>query len=123
MQEPHAAPDPAIIPLSPIAENSEIIRPVFSLPHFGQAIGASASDIARRASKLVLQSIHLYSYSGMISTPFPVLLIYSVFYRRSPLSSRTLTWCIIPTNSEDRDFAGKVARKIPVSQFIEMIRE
>jgi hypothetical protein len=75
VQEPQDAPDPAITPLSPIAENSEIMRPVFSLPHFGQAMGASASDIARRASKSVLQSVHLYSYSGIVFTPFPVISI------------------------------------------------
>jgi hypothetical protein len=61
LQEPHEAPDPAITPLLPTAENSEIIRPVFSLPHLGQAIGASASDMARRASNFVAQSEHLYS--------------------------------------------------------------
>jgi hypothetical protein len=79
VQEPHDAPDPAITPLSPIAENSEIMRPVFSLPHFGQAMDASASDIARRASKWVSQSVHLYSYSGMISTPSPVVSVYVVY--------------------------------------------
>jgi len=45
---------------------------VFLLPHLGQTMGASASDIARRASKLISQSEHLYSYSGIIfpHTPF-----------------------------------------------------
>ena len=68
MQELHDAPAPVITPSLPMAENSEIARCVFSLPHLGQAMGASASDIARRASKYVSQSEHLYSYSGIAST-------------------------------------------------------
>jgi hypothetical protein len=68
VQEPQDAPAPAITPWSPTAENSEIIRPVFSLPQLGHVIGASASAIARRASKHVSQSEHLYSYSGMAFT-------------------------------------------------------
>lgn len=65
VQEPHDAPAPAITPLLPTAEKSEIIRHVFLPPHLGQAMDASASDIARRASKQVSQSRHLYSYSGI----------------------------------------------------------
>ena len=67
-QEPHDDPAPAITPSPPMAENSEIMRPVFSLPHLGQAMDASASAIARSASKRISQSEHLYSYSGMTST-------------------------------------------------------
>jgi hypothetical protein len=67
-QELHDAPAPAITPSLPMAENSEIARRVSLLPHWGQAMGASAFDIARRASKRVLQSEHLYSYSGIVST-------------------------------------------------------
>ncbi len=66
VQEPHDAPAPAITPSLPMAENSEIARHVFSLPHLGQAMGASASDIARKASKRISQSEHLYSYSGIV---------------------------------------------------------
>ena len=65
VQEPHDAPAPAITPSLPMAENSEIARHVFSLPHLGQTMGASASDIARKASKRISQSEHLYSYSGI----------------------------------------------------------
>ncbi len=68
VQEPQDAPAPAITPSPPMAEKSEIIRCVFSLPHFGQAMGASASTIARSTSKHVSQSEHLYSYSGIAST-------------------------------------------------------
>lgn len=57
-QEPHEAPAPAITPSLPTAENSEIIRRVSRLPHWGQAIGASASAIARRRSKRVSHSEH-----------------------------------------------------------------
>jgi hypothetical protein len=57
-----------------MAENSEIMRPVLSLPHLGQAMGASASAIARSASKRVSQSEHLYSYSGITSTSGPIVL-------------------------------------------------
>jgi hypothetical protein len=57
-----------------MAENSEIMRPVLSLPHLGQRIGASASAIARSASKRVPQSEHLYSYSGITSTSGPIVL-------------------------------------------------
>ena len=66
VQEPHDAPAPAITPSLPMAENSEIARHVFSLPHLGQAMGASASDITRKASKRISQSEHLYSYSGIV---------------------------------------------------------
>ncbi len=69
VQEPHDAPAPVIIPSLPMAENSEIARHVFSLPHLGQAMGASASDIARKASKRISQSEHLYSYSGISFLP------------------------------------------------------
>jgi hypothetical protein len=70
VQEPHDVPAPAITPSLPTAENNEIIRHVFSLPHLGQTMGTSASDIARSASKRVSQSEHLYSYSGMTSSDF-----------------------------------------------------
>ena len=75
-QDPHEAPGPAMTPSLPTAENSEIMRPVFLLPHLGQAIGTSAADIARRASKRVSHSEHLYSYSGMAFTPFPIYAAY-----------------------------------------------
>ncbi|MEE8389828.1 MAG: hypothetical protein V3S14_03395 [Anaerolineae bacterium] len=65
-QEAHDKPDPAITPRLEIAENSEIMRFAFSLPHLEQAMGASASDIDRRASKRISQSAHLYSYSGIV---------------------------------------------------------
>jgi hypothetical protein len=51
VQDPHDAPAPAITPSLPIAENNEIIRPVLRLPHLGQAMGASASDMDLKASK------------------------------------------------------------------------
>ncbi len=66
VQEPHDDPAPVITPSLPMAENREIARQVFSLPHLGQAMGASASDIARKASKRISQSEHLYSYSGIV---------------------------------------------------------
>jgi len=69
VQEPHDAPAPAITPSLPMAENSEIARHVFSLPHLGQAMGASASNIARKASKRVPHSEQQYSYRGMVSPP------------------------------------------------------
>jgi hypothetical protein len=73
VQEPHDEPAPAITPSPPTAENSEIMRRVFSLPHLGQAMNASASAIARSASKHVPQSVHLYSYSGITSTSRPIV--------------------------------------------------
>ena len=88
MQEPHDEPAPAITPLLPIAENNEIIRPVRSLPHLGHAMGASASDIARRASKHISQSAHLYSYSGINSPLFYTLGFVGLFYRHLAPSSR-----------------------------------
>ena len=66
VQEPHDAPAPAITPSLPMAENSEIARHVFSLPHLGQAMGASASDIARKASKRAPHSEQQYSYRGIV---------------------------------------------------------
>ena len=69
VQEPHDGPAPAITPSLPMAENREIARRVLSLPHLGQAMGSSASDIARRASKRVLHSEQRYSYKGMVSPP------------------------------------------------------
>jgi len=72
VQEPHDAPAPAITPWSPTAENNEIIRSVLLLLHLGHAIGLSASAMARRASKDVLHSEHLYSYSGIAATSPPV---------------------------------------------------
>ena len=59
--EPHDPPPPAITPSPPMAANNEIARHVFSVPHFGQAIGASAADIARSASNVDSQSRHRYS--------------------------------------------------------------
>ena len=73
VQEPHETPAPAIIPSLPIAENSEIARHVFSLPHLGQAMSASASDIARKASKRAPHSEQQYSYKGM--TYLPALIV------------------------------------------------
>jgi hypothetical protein len=84
VQEPHDAPAPAMTPSLPSAEKSEIVRHVFSLPHLGQAMGASASAIARSTSKHVSQSEHLYSYSGMTFTSpsacsIPMHLLYCGF--------------------------------------------
>ena len=73
-QEPHDDPAPAITPSPPMAENSEIMRPGFSLPHLGQAMDASASANARSASNRISHSEHLYSYSGMTSTSRPIVL-------------------------------------------------
>ena len=69
--DPHEPPSPAITPLLPMAENSEIARRAFSNPHFGHAIGLSAADIARRVSNFASQSTHLYSYSGIVTKPRP----------------------------------------------------
>jgi hypothetical protein len=50
-QEVQEEPPPAMTPSLPIAANSEIARRVSWLPQYGQAIGASALDIGRSASK------------------------------------------------------------------------
>jgi hypothetical protein len=57
----HALPPLVTTPSLPMAEKSETARCVSSLPQFGHVIGASASDISRRASNIVSQSEHLYS--------------------------------------------------------------
>jgi len=74
VQEPHDAPAPAITPSLPMAENSEIARYVFSLLHLGQAMDASASDIARRVSKRVPHSEQQYSYKGIVLPPIPIVI-------------------------------------------------
>lgn len=48
-------PAPAITPWLPMAAKSEISRRASMPPQFGQAMGASASVIERRASKAVPQ--------------------------------------------------------------------
>ena len=60
-QDAQEAPAPAITPLLPMAEKREIARQVSSEPQLGQAIGASASAIDRRASKRVSHSWQQYS--------------------------------------------------------------
>ena len=69
VQDPHDDPAPAMTPSPPTAENKEIMRAVFSPSHWGQAMGASASDIPRSASKRVPQSAQRYSYNGISFTP------------------------------------------------------
>jgi len=51
VQESQDGVAPAITPWLPMAENNDMVRFVFSLLHLGQAMAASASDIALRASK------------------------------------------------------------------------
>ncbi len=48
-------------PVLPMAAKSEINRRVSMLPQFGQAMGASASAIERRASKDVPHWLQRYS--------------------------------------------------------------
>jgi len=91
VQEPHDEPAPAIMPLLPMAENKEIIRRVLSLLHLGQAMSVSASDIERKASKPLSQSVHLYSYSGINSPSFYVFDFTGAFYRRLASLSRLST--------------------------------
>jgi hypothetical protein len=62
-----------------MAENNEIARRVFMLPHWGQAMDESAFDIARRTSKCASQSEHLYSYSGIFLYLNPPLGIVPLF--------------------------------------------
>jgi hypothetical protein len=64
-QLPHDPPLPAITPLLLMAANREIARCARSCPHFGQAIGASAADIERSASKRASHSWQQYSYNGI----------------------------------------------------------
>jgi len=54
-------PAPAMTPVLPMAAKSEINRRVSMLPQFGQAMGASASAIERRASKDVPHWLQRYS--------------------------------------------------------------
>lgn len=72
-QEAQEEPPPATIPSSPSAANREIIRCVSWLSHSGHAIGSSACDMPRRASKRVPHSEHWYSYSGIRSFPSSLL--------------------------------------------------
>jgi hypothetical protein len=59
---PHEDPLPATAP-SPLtlAKKREMARRGLAAPHLGQAIGLSASLIARRASNRVWQSWQIYS--------------------------------------------------------------
>ena len=109
VQEPHDAPAPAITPLLPMAENSEIARHVFSLPHLGQAMGASASDIARKASKRISQSEHLYSYSGIVfASGLPRLIsLARLLYSRLTSPSRPPARIRHPMSSSARPTSAK----------------